>query len=398
MTDFRKRYWYYYRDIELLLKFLVPEDTATSDYIVMVDEVGSLADIGAALETARSKLGERGRLVLTFHNYLWEPLFVVFEMLGLKARSRTQNWLSPRDVGNLLYLSGFEIVRGGQRMLCPIYIPLVSATLNAIGRLPLINRLCVTHYMVARPIVTVPREYSVSIIVPARNEKGNIEELVRRTPHFGTAQEIIFVEGHSRDGTWEEIERVAALHSGGKRTIRAARQEGTGKGDAVRKGFALARNELLMILDADMTVAPEDLIRFYDAAERGKADFINGSRLVYPMEKEAMRFLNTLANKFFALLFTWLLGQPIKDTLCGTKVLLKSDYERIAAARAYFGDFDPFGDFDLLFGAVKQNLKIIDLPIRYRERRYGTTQIQRFAHGWLLLKMSFFAARKLKFN
>jgi glycosyltransferase involved in cell wall biosynthesis len=181
------------------------------------------------------------------------------------------------------------------------------------------------------------------------------------------------------------------------RDIKVLVQKGRGKGDAVRLGFSQASGDLLMILDADLSVAPEDLPQFYDALVKGKGEFINGSRLVYAKDPQAMRFLNLLGNKFFALLLTRLLGQPVKDTLCGTKVLYRCDYERIARGRAYFGDFDPFGDFDLLFGAAKQNLKIIEIPIRYRQRIYGTTNISRFTHGWLLVQMCVHAARKLLF-
>lgn len=395
MIKYRPQYRYYYADLECLRKFVVPDDAA-GRYVTLFDSISSSHDIEKTLRDARAQVGDNGRLLITFHNYLWEPLFALWERLGLKDSAGIQNWLSPNDVRNLLYLADLEVVRSGQRMLCPIYIPLVSAALNVIGQLPLINYLCVTHYIIARPISPASTPYSVSIIVPARNERGNIENIVRRIPQFGTAQEIIFIEGHSRDGTWDEIERVAQKY-GVERRIVTARQRGVGKGDAVREGFALAHNEILMILDADMTVAPEDLPRFYDVLASGKADFVNGSRLVYPMEKDAMRFLNNIANKLFAVLFTWLLNHPIRDTLCGTKVLLKREYEHIAAHRSYFGDFDPFGDFDLIFGAVKQNLKIVDVPIQYRERTYGTTQISRFRHGWLLLQMCVFAARKIKF-
>ncbi|MGH7846105.1 MAG: glycosyltransferase family 2 protein, partial [Candidatus Binatia bacterium] len=236
---------------------------------------------------------------------------------------------------------------------------------------------------------------SVSVIIPARNEAGNIAEIFARTPSMGQQTELVFVEGHSRDNTYDAIKAAIAAHP--ERCCQLLRQSGKGKGDAVRLGFARASGEVLMILDADLTVAPEDLPRFYEALRSGKGEFINGVRLIYPMEKQAMRFLNLLGNKFFSLAFSWLLGQAIKDTLCGTKVLWKRDYEALAVNRAYFGDFDPFGDFDLLFGAVKLNLKIIDLPIRYRERTYGTTNIQRWKHGWLLLKMAIFAAKRLKF-
>jgi len=212
---------------------------------------------------------------------------------------------------------------------------------------------------------------------------------------MGAGTELIFVEGNSTDHTWAEIQRVAAEHP--ERGIRILQQTGRGKGDAVRAGFAVATGDILMILDADLTMPPEELPKFYEAIASGQAEFANGVRLVYPMDEKAMQFLNLCANKTFGLIFTWLLGQPLKDTLCGTKVLSRAHYSRVAANRAYFGDFDPFGDFDLLFGAAKLNLKIADVPIRYKERTYGTTNIQRWKHGWLLLRMVLFAARKLKF-
>ena len=212
---------------------------------------------------------------------------------------------------------------------------------------------------------------------------------------MGRETEIVFVEGHSSDNTFEVIK--AEIEKYPQRTCQLHQQSGEGKGDAIRLGFREAKGDILMILDADLTVPPEDLPRFYNALVEGKGDFINGVRLVYPMEKEAMRLFNLLGNKFFSLAFSWLLGQPIKDTLCGTKVLWKSDYELIATNRAYFGDFDPFGDFDLIFGAAKLGLKSVDLPIRYRQRVYGDTNIQRWKHGWLLLQMVVNAARLLKF-
>jgi len=232
-------------------------------------------------------------------------------------------------------------------------------------------------------------------VIPARNEAGNIEAAVLRTPDMGAWTELIFVEGHSRDDTWARIERLPAAYP--HRRIKILRQTGRGKGNAVRDGFAVAEGEILMILDADLTMPPEELPKFYEAVASNRAEFANGSRLVYPMEKHAMQFLNMCANKTFGLIFTWLLGQSVKDTLCGTKVIRAEDYKKVVANRAYFGDFDPFGDFDLLFGASKLSLKIADIPIRYRERTYGTTNIQRWKHGWLLLRMVVFAARKLKF-
>ncbi|HTP12988.1 MAG TPA: glycosyltransferase [Bacteroidota bacterium] len=368
-------------------------------FVLMADLIGHLRDIEKALVAARSVMTPRSRLVVTYYNFLWEPVVLLAEKLRLKIPQPRQNWINTNDLLNLLELADFEVIRTGQRLLIPKNIPVVSWLLNKyVAQLPFFRRLCVTRYLVARPrsVNRKPR-YSVSVVVPARNERGNIEKAVLQTPKMGSKTEIIFVEGHSRDGTLDEVKRVVKKY-GAKRSLRYAVQPGAGKGDAVREGFRLAKGDILMILDGDLTVVPEDLPKFYDAIASNRGEFINGSRLVYPMEEEAMRVLNLFGNKFFSLMFTWLLGQRFKDTLCGTKVIFRKDYERIAKNRHYFGDFDPFGDFDLIFGAAKLNLKILEVPIRYRERTYGTTNISRFRHGLLLLQMCFFAMNKLKFR
>jgi glycosyltransferase involved in cell wall biosynthesis len=302
------------------------------------------------------------------------------------------------DIANLLWLSGFEVVRQGTDVLLPAKVPVISEILNRVGsKLPIVREASLVDFFVARAAteVMVDPLPTVSVICPCKDEKGNIREAVARTPVMGRATELIFVEGNSTDGTREEIEAVIRDYRG-PLTLRLVDQgPGKGKGSAVRRGFEAAQNEVLMILDSDLTVPPEDLPKFYRTLVTGKGDFINGVRLVYPMEGEAMRFLNLLGNKFFGAALSWLLEQPIKDSLCGTKVLYRKDYDRIAANRAYFGDFDPFGDFDLLFGAARLNMKIIDLPVRYRARTYGDTKISRFSHGWLLLKMTAFGFRKL---
>ena len=367
------------------------------DYIILSDVLGYFFDVEKVFHNLKSVSHEKTRIVINYYNYGWEPILRLAEILGLKFRQPLQHWLSEKDIENLLYLAGFEVIKRGKKNIFPIYIPLVSVFLNRfIANLPFLNRLCLVQYFVARPIPAESRDYSISIIIPARNEKDNIEQAILRLPHFGSYNEIIFVEGHSNDGTLDEIKKVSEKYAG-KRNIRLVAQEGKGKGDAVRKGFSVAKGDILMILDADLTVAPEDLPKFYEAMRSGRGEFINGSRLVYPLEQQAMRFLNILGNKFFSVMFSWLLGQRIKDTLCGTKVLFKKDYEKISAGRSYFGDFDPFGDFDLLFGAAKLNLKIVELPVRYHARVYGKTNINRWNHGWLLLKMVVFAMRKIKF-
>ncbi len=367
----------------------------TFDVIIVSDTLNLAADVQRLLEQLHAVTHADTRLLVNFQNTLWRPLLSVARLLGLKAPQPQNSWLASSDVLNLLRLSGWSPVSRHGRILVPFSALGLGTLLNR-WVAPLLQWFCLTIFIVARREQRASaRPLTVSVVVPARNEAGNIAAAVTRTAELGAGTELIFVEGHSRDHTWAEIQRVAAAYP--ERRIRILQQPGKGKGDAVRAGFAVATGDILMILDADLTMPPEELPKFYDVIASGRAEFANGVRLVYPMDEKAMQFLNLCANKAFGLIFTWLLGQPVKDTLCGTKVLTRAHYERIAANRAYFGDFDPFGDFDLLFGAAKLNLKIADVPIRYRERTYGTTNIQRWRHGWLLLRMVMFAARKLKF-
>ncbi|MGD9537736.1 MAG: glycosyltransferase [Alphaproteobacteria bacterium] len=387
------------------LRFIVGdmEDAATLaaldgpyDTIVLSDSIGALEDVEATFASLHALSKRDTRLVIAYYSWLWQPWVALAERLGLKMPQPPQNRLGPDDIANLLALADFEVIKRDWRMLVPYRLLGLGWLINrTLATLPMLRRLCLRHYLVARSMRHAGyQRLSTSVIIPARNERGNIAAAVERMPRFCDDIEIVFVEGHSRDGTLDEMKRVQAENP--TRDIKVLVQEGKGKGDAVRKGFAAARGELLMILDADLTVPPETLPKFYAAVVSGKGEFVNGSRLVYPMARGAMRPLNLLGNLFFSTIFSWLLNQRFTDTLCGTKVLTKAHYERIAANRFYFGEFDPFGDFDLLFGAAKLNLKLIEVPIRYADRIYGATQISRFRHGFMLLKMVAFAYRKLK--
>jgi SAM-dependent methyltransferase len=367
------------------------------DFVVLSDLVNDLWDVQQTFERLRALSTPKTRIILNFYSRVWEWPLAAASRMGLAHAQLRQNWLTVDDVGNLLYLAGFETMRHWQEILWPVRTPIIDSIANKFfAKIWPFKWLALTNFLLARPLPSPRAEPpKVSVVVAARNEAGNIENIFRRTPQLGGGTELIFVEGGSSDDTFGTIERAVAAHP--ETPAKVFKQSGKGKGDAVRTGFANATGDILMILDADLTVPPEDLPRFYEALVSGKGEFVNGVRLVYPMEKRAMRMANLAGNKFFSLAFSWLLGQPIKDTLCGTKVLWRDDYDLIAANRNYFGDFDPFGDFDLLFGASKLNLKIVDLPIRYRERVYGETNIQRWRHGFMLLQMVIFAARKLKF-
>jgi len=370
------------------------------DYIVLNYLIGYLPDVQAALANLNPSARPRTRLVLTSLNHLWRWPLKWAQWLGLVTPQPTSNWLTTDDLVNLLELAGWEVLRESSEQLCPFNIPLLAPFLNrVVARLPFFKYLGVTLMLTARPRrqARLENNTSCSVIIPARNEAGNIRSALDRIPSMGAFTEVIFVEGNSTDDTWATIEREVAVYRGPLQ-VRAIKQPGKGKWDAVRAGFALATGVVLVIQDADLTAPPEDLPKFFTAICDGSAEFANGSRLVYPMESQAMQFLNFLGNKFFALSLSYVLGQPIKDSLCGTKMMLKSDYKRIMERIKPLGDFDPFGDFNLLFGASLLNLKIRDIPVRYKDRTYGETNISRFKHGWLLLRMTWFGLWHLRWR
>jgi len=375
----------------------------TFDYIILSDLLGYSYDITALFNRLRVYCHARTRIIVNLHSHLWQPLLSIAETCGLKYRQPVINWVTREDVANMGTLAGFDVVQSYATTLLPKRIPLLSAFCNRVlAPFAPFRWFCLVNWIVLRlpmhpmqkTATEVPDEPTVTVICPCRNEAGNIPLIVERLPKIGRHTELIYVEGHSEDGSLEACHQAKACHP--EMDISVYQQTGKGKKDAVWLGFRKANGDIVMILDADMTVPPEDLTAFYETLVSGRAEFVNGSRLVYPMEGRAMRFLNLMGNKFFSWCFSFIIGQPIKDTLCGTKVLLRSDLKRLLAGQSYFGHFDPFGDFDLIFGSAKLGLKIVDLPIRYRDRTYGTTQISRWRHGWLLLKMVGFGILRMK--
>ena len=375
-------------------------DDEKFDAIVLDYLAGYLPDIQQCLENLHQNATARTRLYLTSLNHLWGPVLKLGQLFGVVVKQPASNWLSLDDLVNLLELSGWEIVTTSHEQVFPFNIPLLTPILNRfIVRLPFFRHFGATLLIVARPRLKpeLNGKISCSVIVPTRNEAGNVRAALERIPTLGKQTEIIFVEGHSEDDTWEVLEREIAAYAG-PHIVSCCQQPGKGKWDAVFTGFAKAQGDVIVIQDGDLTAPPEDLPKFYHAIAEGNAEFANGSRLVYPMEQHAMRFLNFLGNKFFALALSFVLRQPVKDSLCGTKMLLRADYERLLERIEAFGDFDPFGDFNLLFGSSLLDLKIRDIPVRYQDRTYGETNISRFRHGWILLKMTWFGLRKLRFH
>jgi hypothetical protein len=337
--------------------------------VILDNVIGDIPDLQAYFERLQSNLDPDTRILISYHNHLWEPILTLASMLGLRKRVGIQNWLDEEDLGNILNLSGFETV---------------STTRRFFG---------ITTITIARPIFInhkssfINHEFSVSIIIPARNEEGNIDKIIPSIPRFGKRREIIFVEGHSFDSTWKKVQQQVKRYE----HVHAFKQIGKGKADAVRLGLSKATSDILMIYDADRTVDAKDLPKFYEALASGIGEFANGSRMVYPMEKDAMQTLNKIGNQIFSKIFTWILGQHFKDTLCGTKAFFRKDYLKFR-----FSKSDPFGDFNLIFGAIRNNLKVVEIPVRYKERVYGSTNISRFYHGILLIKMTIKAFKEFK--
>jgi SAM-dependent methyltransferase len=370
--------------------------TETFDVVVLSDLVGSLSDVWRVFRELKKVCHADTRIVLTYYNYLWEPILQLGERLGLKMPVPQQSWLPLRDLVNMLELAGFESVKQDKNLLLPIDIPGLSYAVNRfIAPLPFIDELGLLTSLVARPR-PAPRDYSVTVVVACRNEADNIAPLVERLPRWKGGTELIFVDGASTDGTVERIQEVIKRGREGIDIRLLHQPQPKGKSEAVHIGFREAKNDVLMILDADITVQPEDLVKFYLIMSEGRGEFVNGSRLTYPMRENAMRFLNLIGNRFFSAALSWLLGQRVRDTLCGTKVFFRRHYADIMSVREEIGPIDPFGDFELLFGASYSNLRIVEIPVRYYERTYGVTKISRFRHGFQLLWMCFVVMLKLK--
>jgi hypothetical protein len=353
-------------------------------------------DIQHLLQSLKTKLARTSRVIAVLYNPYYGPLYRLARRFNLKEGDEPTTFVTYAALANIARLAGFEVVRSRTTVYLPFRLLGLGDFLNrTLPLVPLLRHLSLVTIAVLRPIIPERDAPSLTVVVPARNERGNIAGALSRMPRIGAQTEVIFVEGHSSDGTWEEIQRLSATPHQGLR-VRALQQTGRGKNDAVRLGFQEATGDVVTILDADLSMPPELLRSFYDAYAAGLSDFVNGSRLVYPMEGEAMRPLNKLGNVFFAKALRFVLDIPITDSLCGTKLVARHDVERIRRWRSDFGDFDPFGDFELLFPAAVLALGTIDVPIRYRARTYGTTNINRFRDGWVLLRMTLIGLLRIR--
>jgi len=373
------------------------ELTEKFDYIIL-SHIFDTADLLAVLDRLRACCHPGTRLIVYSYNHLWEPVLKLASRFGLRAPFIEASWLSESDIGGFLGLAGFEVLRTHRRLLFPKWLPIVSSFLNDIvAFLPGFRRLSMVQVIVARPKPTAQAEddISVSVIIPCRNESGNVLPAIERIPEMGRHTEIVFCDDKSTDDTRTEIAAAMRMHP--HRDIRLVDGPGICKAENVWTGFRAARGDILMILDGDLAVMPEELPYFFRALVSGAGEFINGSRLVYPVPQQAMKFSNKVGNKLFGSLFSYLLDQRVKDTLCGTKALWRKDWLRIERNLGHWGIKDRWGDYELLFGASKLHLRICDLPVHYQERVYGISKMTRVvSNGMRMLGICWGALRRLR--
>lgn len=371
------------RDTEHQLETL---DSREKFDFILIRSVENLADVKVLLNRLKKHCEAYTRIVLVHNNYLWRPFL------------KLQSWISQQDIYNFVRLSHYELLSLKMEILIPFYVPVFSYLLNRfVARLPFFRLLTLKRITVVRPLFpSNGQPYSVSVVIPCKNEAGNIEPAVQRIPPLGKHTEILFCDDQSTDGTETAIKEVMQKYQ--DKDIQFVRGPGLCKSENVWAGFEKAKGDILIILDGDLTVLPEELTHFYEALALGIGEFINGSRLVYPMHKKAMRFLNAVGNKIFSILFSYIIDTPIKDTLCGSKALWKRDCQKIIAMRHRWKIQDRWGDHVLILGAAKNHLRIIDLPVHYTERLYGTTKMtNRLKNGWTMLKITGTGLLKLKF-
>jgi ubiquinone/menaquinone biosynthesis C-methylase UbiE len=373
------------------------DEDKTFDYIILNGTMGEVKDVQKLLQRIAAFCNSDTRIVIIQYNPLWEPILKIGEKLRLKMPEGIKNWLSMEDIDNFLQITGYQTISRRFLILFPKKLLFIGPLFNKfISQLPAIKRLNLVQILVARYLIP-PADSdnkTCSVVITCRDEKDNIEPLVQRIPQLGKHTEIIFVEGHSVDGTREEIKRVIEKYS--TKDIKLLIQDGIGQEDAFRKGFDHASGDFIIWLEADLTTPPEEIARLWDVYKSGRGEFINGTRLVYRMEKGSMPLINLIGNRIFGNVFTILLGQRFTDTLCGIKGISRRNYINIRKNLKFFGDFDPFGDFELIFGAIKNNLKVSEVPVSYHPRKYGRTKTKPFKHGWLLIKMCWIAFKKFK--
>lgn len=353
------------------------------ELIILSDVIEVYDDLHVLFESINELLTENGVLLITSINTKWKIPLKLLEILNLKEKTKQFSHIHNKKFENIAAGVGFELISSKTRQFLPFKLFKIGNIFNKILEIIFFNfRLGIKSYILFRKNNKFFNQMTKSIIIPAKNEEGNLKKLVDRIPKTLNT-ELIFSIGESKDKT---LEIALEIQQNNKDfNIKVFEQSKNGKANAVWEAVEKSNGEIIAILDSDISVDPEELVNFYEIIENNYADFVNGTRLIYEMEKGSMRFINRFGNRMFQYLIGKIINEPITDSLCGTKVFKKSLLKNIFWWQKTYKLNDPFGDFDLLFSASYSGAKILEYPIHYRARTYGNTQISRFRDGYKLI-------------
>ena len=321
----------------------------------------------------------------------WEPI-----TRWLKLDSRIFKGTTNRaritlcDIESLAEIYNYRSIRWKAKKLTPIPIKFIPQSIkNALRKVPIIKQLAFEIEIIFYKYHENLNDPMISILIPARNEEGNKELLIEALNKFKKIPnkiEIIFVEGNSKDNTFQMLENLTKEFSKNFK-ISLLKQTSTGKKNAVVEGFNTSSGDTLAIIDCDFTVDIDDSIDAIMESTKNENILINCSRTTFPMEKDAMRWANYIGNRCFAIFLSILINKPISDSLCGTKVFSRKFFNLMKKNGSWESKSDPFGDFTIIFEAANNNIKILNYPVRYYARRSGAPNISRWLDGIKLLKV-----------
>lgn len=379
-----------YQNVTYLNKGLLDfEADETYDYIIFYESLNYEGDLYSIFRKLKKIIHRDSKVFVIEINPFILFLLKILSRVGLLVPDFKRNMLHLSDLENLVNIFGFDIVDKGYRFAVPFKIFGLGDVINSIlPRVSLLRNFCFGQYIVFRlhPLEAGKQNLSCSVVVPCHNEEGNIADCIARIPNFGAWREIIVVDDGSTDRTKDMVKKIMR----GRSDIRLISYEkNCGKGYAVNIGWQEAKGDVFMMLDCDSTTPPEELALFHEAMEYG-AEFVNGTRVIYPREKNSIPFFNRLGVTFFAHLISWITQKRISDTFCGTKVFLKK-YWNCFQIKEFL-----WGDWDLFFTAARYRMKMLELPVHYKTRKHGVTKMRPVKHGIILLLKSVEGLRVVK--
>jgi len=389
---------------EQQLKDLIdPKNSETNNKwktVILTFPLNNFVNLVGFFDKLDSSLNEEAKVIVSYYSKIWKPFFFIFSLFGLIRNYKNSLFFSKDTLEIFLRTGNFEISKKIPNYFIPFNIPIINKFLSIlINFLPFLDNLSVTKVFYLRKKNYKKRQNKkISLIIPCKNEQGNILNIVTDAKkELIIPYEIIFVDDKSSDNTFQII--IDCKKKFSDVDIQVTKGPGKGKSLAVNEGIKIATGYYSIIFDADMTVNMKDINVFYNAISNGNADIINGSRLVYKPYTGAMRYLNFLGNKFFSKLSSFITGELITDTLCGSKCFITKDFKIFNEFKDNNNINDIWGDFNILYSSNFYGLKCIDLPVRYYERVEGETKMKKRFYFFLnMLSTSIKAMNRFKIN